>query len=106
MPHLNYELYKNALTVIKNNNVIPITRLDTLNIATVNIGESNSKEFKNSINKYCRSYEYNIQKRATDEQLSSLIMNLKNHNLIILNVYQMNQNSRILHKLLLLDLYG
>lgn len=91
--YLNHELYKNAITVIKNNNIIPITRLDTLNIATVNIGKSTSKGFKNSINKYCRSNEFFITKKAAEEQLSSLNKSLGNYNLIVLNVYQMNQNS-------------
>ena len=90
---LNHELYKNALTVVKNNNLIPITRLDTLKIATVDIGKSNSNAFRKSINRYCVSNEYSIPHKATARQLSSLIENLKNHNLIILNVYEMNQNS-------------
>ena len=90
---LNHELYKNALTVVKNNNLIPITRLDTLKIATVDIGKSNSNAFRKSINRYCVSNEYSIPHKATAGQLNSLIENLKNHNLIILNVYEMNQNS-------------
>ena len=89
----NHELYKNALTLIKNDNeILPIKRLDKLKIALVSVGKSTSNGFESSIDRYCNFEKFNIDKNASKQKLDSIISELSRFNTIIFSVYEMNQN--------------
>ena len=89
---INHELYKNALTVVKNNAIIPISRLDTLKIASVSIGNNGANEFNHSIDRYCSFEQFNISSKPSYEEANQLIEQLNGYNLIIVSVHEMNQN--------------
>lgn len=89
---INHELYKNALTLIKNDNVIPITRLDTLKIASVSIGIPSSNAFNESINRYCKFDTFNIPHHTQLNEILSLRKKLEDYNTIIISSYEMNYN--------------
>ena len=51
---INRKLVENSITVLQNyNNLIPLKRLDTLNIASVSIGKS-SDVFQATLSKYLK----------------------------------------------------
>jgi len=89
---INHELYKNALTVVKDNAIIPISRLDTLKIASVSIGNNGANEFNHSIDRYCSFEQFNISSKPSYEEADQLIEQLNGYNLIIISVHEMNQN--------------
>ena len=89
---INHELYKNAMTVVKNNSILPIGRLDTLKIASLSIGNNGSNEFNNSIDRYCSFEQFNISARPDFNEIDQLIQQLSGYNLIIASVHEMNQN--------------
>jgi len=89
---INHELYKNALTVVKNNAIIPISRLDTLKIASVSIGNNGANEFNHSIDRYCSFEQFNISSKPSYEEANLLIEQLNAYNLVIASVHGMNQN--------------
>ena len=89
---INHELYKNALTLIKNENTLPITRLDTLKIASVSIGKSTTHAFNSSINRYCSFDKFFINKNTNRIKIDSIAKQLNQYNTIILSIYEMNQN--------------
>tara|TARA_Y100001968_G_scaffold333810_1_gene399745 strand:+ start:1777 stop:4596 length:2820 start_codon:yes stop_codon:yes gene_type:complete len=89
---INHELYKNALTLIKNENTLPITRLDTLKIASVSIGKSTTHAFNSSINRYCSFDKFFINKNTNRTKIDSIAKQLNQYNTIILSIYEMNQN--------------
>ncbi len=89
---VNHELYKNALTIVKNKSIIPITRLDTLKIASISIGENGFNEFNNSIDRYCSFEQFNISSKPSTEEITQLLNQINGHNLIIASIHDMNQN--------------
>jgi len=89
---INHELYKNALTVVKDNAIIPISRLDTLKIASVSIGNNGANEFNHSIDRYCSFEQFNISSKPSYVEADQLIEQLNGYNLIIISVHEMNQN--------------
>ena len=89
---INHELYKNALTLIKNDYVIPITRLDTLKIASVSIGKPSTNAFNESINRYCKFDTFNIPHHTQLNEILSLRKKLEDYNTIIISSYEMNYN--------------
>jgi beta-N-acetylhexosaminidase len=90
---LNKRLYKNALTLIKNNNnIIPINRLDTLKIASLSIGENSNIAFDESINRYCSYNSFTISSKPNDNDINKLLSKLDSFNLITVSINNMNQN--------------
>ena len=89
---INHELYKNALTVVKDNAIIPNSRLDTLKIASVSIGNNGANEFNHSIDRYCSFEQFNISSKPSYVEADQLIEQLNGYNLIIISVHEMNQN--------------
>ncbi len=87
---LNHQLVSNSLTLLHNyDNLIPIKRLDTLNIASISIGESSS-EFQNTLSKYARIDHYKISESISQDQLDGMLSNLNKYNLVIISIHKSN----------------
>jgi beta-glucosidase-like glycosyl hydrolase/CubicO group peptidase (beta-lactamase class C family) len=81
------KLYMNALTLLTNkNNLLPLKRLDTLNIATVVIGESVNSEFQNTVDLYCNADHFHLPAKSNDELRDSVIQALHRYNLVLISV--------------------
>jgi len=89
---INRKLYREALTLIKNDkDLVPLKRLDTLKIATVNIGYSKASVFTETVEKYANATHFYVSKNASEEELTSLKTKLKNYNTILVALADMNQ---------------
>ncbi len=94
---LKRNLYSKAITLIKNdNNLIPLERLDTLNIASVAIGSKQITRFQNTLLEYTSVKHFNISSNATKEEFDKLIKDLSPYNLVIISKHK-NSNSRKYH---------
>jgi beta-glucosidase-like glycosyl hydrolase/CubicO group peptidase (beta-lactamase class C family) len=80
---LQYELYENAVTVLKNTeSILPIKNLEKQKIAYVKLGEDNNESFLSTLKKYTEVTE------IADENLDSLQVKLKLYNLVIIGAHK------------------
>ena len=80
---LQYELYENAITVLKNTaSVLPIKNLDKQKIAYVKIGDENSDSFISTLKKYA---EITV---IADENLDSLQVKLRPFTTVIVGYHK------------------
>ncbi len=94
---LQRKIYEEAITMIKNdNNLIPLKRLDTLKIASINIGGTKANRFQNTLLRYTDVKNFHIDASASIEEYNTLIDKLSNYNLIII-CKSKNLNSKKKH---------
>jgi len=89
----NRLLFENALTLVKNDNdLIPFKNLDERTIASVVIGDKNNNLLQKSLSQYTKVNHFSISKKASSEQVKSLLNKLKKHNTIILSAHNTRMN--------------
>jgi beta-N-acetylhexosaminidase len=89
--YLNRRLIEAALTVLKNkNDLIPLKRLDTLNIATVTLGVNEHSAFQQMVANYAPTAHFSLDRDAKQSSCDSLLKKLKPFNLIIVQVTNTN----------------
>ncbi len=80
---LQYQLYENAVTVLKNkNNILPIQNLQNTKIAYVKIGDDVNSDFVNTLKKYTEITE------VFDENIDSLNVKLQNFDQVIIGYHK------------------
>lgn len=80
---LQYELYENAITTIRNaDEIIPIQHLDQQRIAYVKIGDDNHKPFLNALQKYTEVVEVEAK------QIDNLLVKLKSFTTVIIGYHK------------------
>jgi len=80
---LQYQLYENAITVIKNkNNILPIKSLDNNKIAYVKLGDDNNSKFVSTLKKYAEITE------VSSDNIDSLNVQLSNYNTVIVGFHK------------------
>lgn len=80
---LQYELYENAITVLKNKNeVLPIKELENNKIAYVKLGDDINSSFVGTLKKYTEITE------VYDENIDSLNVKLKEFNTVIVGFHK------------------
>jgi beta-glucosidase-like glycosyl hydrolase/CubicO group peptidase (beta-lactamase class C family) len=81
-------LYEKSVTVIQNkNSILPLQRLDTLRIASLSIGKTGETTFSRYLNNYQSIDKYSIGVDADSEEVESILLKLKNYNLVIGGVH-------------------
>ncbi len=95
-PHdenLNLELYRHAITVLKNDilpgtgyTVLPIHNLDTLKIATLMIGYTGFNVFQQRIEDYAKADHYSLPRNADKNSVDQIYKALSGYNLIIIGI--------------------
>ena len=89
---INRKLYRNALTVIKNqNDLIPFKRLDTTKIASLSIGFKNKDVFQTTLDKYSNVKHFEVSKDPSAESITSTKQKLGNYNTVVVALGGMNQ---------------
>ncbi|MBW6478234.1 MAG: serine hydrolase [Bacteroidales bacterium] len=84
---INRRLAEAAITIIHNeNDLLPLKRLDTLNIAALSIGSSTENPFQSMLANYGPMNMFSISKNHTSQQAENMIRQLSDYNLIILSV--------------------
>lgn len=84
---LNYELYRNAITVLKNENrIIPVINSDTLRIASLMIGYIDKGMFQQRINDYAKVDHYTLPRNVDKQTMEATIKYLEAYNLVIIGI--------------------
>jgi beta-glucosidase-like glycosyl hydrolase/CubicO group peptidase (beta-lactamase class C family) len=82
---LEYELYENAITVLKNtNSILPIKELENQKIAYVKMGDATNSTFVSTLKKYAEVTE------IADANLDSLQLKLKPFTTVIIGYHKSN----------------
>ncbi|HEX8269662.1 MAG TPA: glycoside hydrolase family 3 N-terminal domain-containing protein [Flavobacterium sp.] len=79
---LQYTLYENAVTVIKNEDVLPITNLENEKIAYVKLGDDVPTPFLYTLKKYTEVTE------VADDNIDSLNLKLKEYTTVIVGFHK------------------
>jgi beta-N-acetylhexosaminidase len=76
-----------SLTLVENrDNIIPLRRIDTLNIASVSIGAGQKSVFQETIDLYAPVKHFSVNKYSSLEVFASLINELDKFNLVIVSI--------------------
>ncbi len=85
--NLNLELYRNAITVLKNeDNIIPVKTSDTLRIASLMIGYTDINMFQQRMNDYAHVDHYTLPHNVDKKTVAATIKYLKSYNLVIIGI--------------------
>ncbi|GJM28987.1 MAG: beta-N-acetylglucosaminidase [Cyclobacteriaceae bacterium] len=84
---LNRQLVESSMTMVKNNGIVPLKRLDTLSIASVSIGADHITPFQRTLEKYTGVNHFIIPKGATPEQTVQFRSQLKEFDLLIVGLH-------------------
>lgn len=92
---LKRQLYKEAVTLITNrDSLLPLKRLDTLQIASINFGSEKINNFQTTLNHYANIKHFTLKKNLTEEELDTWKEKLKNYNCIIIYNNTANHSSQ------------
>lgn len=79
------ELYKEAITLIKNNDsLLPLKRLDTLRIASMNFGGKALNHFQTQLSRYTGVSHFTCPAKLNNDEINQWKTKLKKYNCIIL----------------------
>lgn len=82
---LKYNLYKNAVTLVKNwNNLIPLRHLDSLHIASINFGGKAANNFQTLLGKYAPVTNLQAETDLSDVEITALVKQLASYNCVII----------------------
>ena len=80
---LHYQLYENAITVVKNkNSILPIKSLENNKIAYVKLGDDANSKFVSTLKKYTEITE------VSSDNIDSLNVQLSNYNTVIIGFHK------------------
>tara|TARA_B100000963_G_scaffold276064_1_gene244324 strand:+ start:19307 stop:22237 length:2931 start_codon:yes stop_codon:yes gene_type:complete len=89
---INRKLVQSSLTLLQNyDDLLPLQNLDTLNIASVCIGE-NTSVFQQVLSKYTKVTHFKISDNASSKEQALLLNKLSEFNLVIASVHKSNSN--------------
>lgn len=76
-----------SLTLLENrNDLVPLKRLDTLNIATISVGKGENGAFQETLDLYAPMKHFTVSKYSTLERFNQLISELDKFNLVIVGI--------------------
>ena len=82
---LKQRLYKEAITLVKNaDSLLPLKRLDTLRIASLNFGGGSVNNFQTMLRHYAEVKHFTAGSKLSGEQLEQLCKKLEGYNCIII----------------------
>lgn len=90
----NHKLYDAAFTVLQNKeNILPLKRLDTLQIATLCIGEKEMGAFQKTVDLYASASHFNLKNPAQKSAADTIIEALKMYNLVLVSLENVTKKS-------------
>jgi beta-N-acetylhexosaminidase len=90
---LNYRLYEKSLTLLKNDNIIPVKPFEIKTIASVVINDVKNNLFQQTLNTYAKVDCYSLASNATDNDLKELKITLGTYDLVIVSVHNTSTNA-------------
>jgi beta-glucosidase-like glycosyl hydrolase/CubicO group peptidase (beta-lactamase class C family) len=89
------DITKQAITVLNNNDdIFPLQNLDMLNIAYLEIGNTQGTAFKEQLELYAPIATFSLNGNATEEKVQFLKEHLKSYNLIIVGYHSINSSPK------------
>jgi beta-glucosidase-like glycosyl hydrolase/CubicO group peptidase (beta-lactamase class C family) len=87
------QIAEQAITVANNNNnLMPLTRLDTLNIAYIEVGKGFGTAFKEQLEMYASTKTISINPAISEAELRDVYFTLLPNNLIIIGYHAINSS--------------
>ena len=89
---LNRQFAEETITLLKNeNNILPLQNLDTLKIASLNIGNpafgsKSPTDFQKMVSNYTDVQHFNLDENSDENEIQKVRESLKNYNLILMAV--------------------
>ncbi len=84
---INRQVFENAVTVLKNDNdLIPLTHLDTLKTATLSIGYENISPFQYRLGFYAPMDHFNLPVNFNSGKATDMLKQLQKYNLVIVSL--------------------
>jgi len=91
---LRRELTRASLTALRNeNNIIPVRNLESTRIASVCLGRDRLSSFQSRLKRYTRIDDYSIDRDAANSEFDSLMVSLKDYDLVILGIHNMDMRA-------------
>ncbi|MCC5930934.1 MAG: serine hydrolase [Cyclobacteriaceae bacterium] len=87
--HLLEKMAASSLTLLKNENALPIKELEKIKIASVSVGVNEPTYFQKFLNRYVEMPAYVLPKDASDAHLAELWQKLMAYDIIICGIHQM-----------------
>lgn len=82
---LKQNLYKEAITLIRNkDSLIPLKRLDTLRIASLNFGSKEINNFQTTLSRYADVTHFTVDRNLSEDELKNWSKKLKSYNCIVI----------------------
>ncbi len=88
---LHRRLVESSMTLVKNDGLVPLKRLDTLTIASVSIGADHITPFQRMLDKYTAVDHFLVPKGATSEQTEQFLNLAKGYDLLIISLHQVQR---------------
>lgn len=83
---LNRKLYESAITLVLNNNLIPILKTDTLTFATISVGSKTKTAFQEMVDNYVPANHYNLGKDFKAKEADSIAGLLAGYKLVLVDL--------------------
>ncbi|GAB3687520.1 glycoside hydrolase family 3 N-terminal domain-containing protein [Spirosoma flavus] len=91
---LKQELCEQAVTVTENkNNLLPLSRLDTLRMASIAIGAEPGNIFQKSLNQYAPFQTLAIDKPVSEADLNNILAQIGDANTVVLSFHKMAESA-------------
>ena len=88
---LNRKLTEASLTLLENkNSILPLSNLDTLKIASLNLGYKELSTFQKTLSNYAPITHFGVDKEAKAAAFDTLLPKFKDYNLVIINLSNTN----------------
>ena len=84
------KLIQGSLTVLKNDNILPVQNLETQKIASVVIGNNKTPSFQKMLSNYTKIDHFYLSKNATEREWIKIRRQLENYNLVIAGINGIN----------------
>ena len=92
---LKERLYKEAITLVKNNDsLLPLKRLDTLKIASINFGSDKVNHFQTMLQRYTQVSNFTAKRKLSEEEVASWQKKLAHYNCIIIYTQAGNNSAK------------
>ncbi|MEE9374077.1 MAG: glycoside hydrolase family 3 N-terminal domain-containing protein [Saprospiraceae bacterium] len=88
---IKYKIYENALTLVKNEDILPISKLEGQLFGAVSLGAKKKTEFQKRLNSYVSATTYAIPKDSKSEKYNAVSANLKDRDYVIISIHNMSR---------------
>ena len=88
---LKYKIYENALTLVKNENILPLKKLKDQRFSVVSLGANKETEFQKRVKSYVQATNYSIPKTSKSEDYKSISTKLKDIDYVLISIHDMSR---------------